>query len=141
MWAGEFLGGEMIFEARDVPYRTQLVPLAAIHAALGASAQTIGKVEKIRRWYWCGVLGELYGGAIETRFANDLQQMVEWCEGGSNPPITVYDASFDPGRLLTLRTRNSAAVQGRLRATDEARVKRLALRPGPDHGEPPRPRA
>ena len=46
------LAGEMIFEARDVPYRSQLVPLAAIHVALGAAAEAIGKVEKIRRWYW-----------------------------------------------------------------------------------------
>jgi len=112
VWAGTFLTGEMIFEARDVPYRTQLVPLAAIHVALGSSAEAIGKVEKIRHWYWCGVLGELYGGAIETRFANDLQQVVEWCSGGEAEPITVYESSFDPGRLLTLRTRNSAAYKG-----------------------------
>jgi hypothetical protein len=111
-WAATFLTGEMIFEARDVPYRTQMVPLAAIHVALGAGAETIGKVEKIRRWYWCGVLGELYGGAIETRFANDLLQVAEWCTSGGNEPISVYESSFDPGRLLTLRTRNSAAYKG-----------------------------
>ena len=112
LWAAAFLNGEMIYEARDVPYRTQLVPLAAIHVALGSSAETIGKVEKIRRWYWCGVLGELYGGAIETRFANDLQQVTEWCSSSVTEPITVYESSFDPGRLLTLRTRNSAAYKG-----------------------------
>ena len=112
LWAAAFLTGEMIFEARDVPYRTQLVPLAAIHVALGASAEAIGKVEKIRRWYWCGVLGEFYGGATETRFANDLQQVTEWCSGAAAEPITVYESSFDPGRLLTLRTRNSAAYKG-----------------------------
>ncbi|MGH3948955.1 MAG: GmrSD restriction endonuclease domain-containing protein [Pseudonocardiaceae bacterium] len=111
-WAATFLNGEMIFEARDVPYRTQIVPLAAIHVALGTGAEAIGKVEKIRRWFWCGVLGELYGGAIETRFANDLQQVTEWCAGGTAEPITVYESSFDPGRLLTLRTRNSAAYKG-----------------------------
>ncbi len=111
-WAATFLTSEMIFEARDVPYRTQLVPLAAIHVALGGGAEAIGKVGKIRRWYWCGVLGELYGGAIESRFGNDLQQVVEWCNGGEGEPITVYESSFDPGRLLTLRTRNSAAYKG-----------------------------
>jgi hypothetical protein len=112
LWAAQFLNGEMVFEARDVPYRTQLVPLAAIHVALGTNADAIGKVDKIRRWFWCGVLGELYGGAIETRFANDLQQVAEWCSGGESDPITVYESSFDPGRLLTLRTRNSAAYKG-----------------------------
>ena len=112
LWAATFLTGEMIFEARDVPYRSQLVPLAAVHVALGAQAELIGKVEKIRRWYWCGVLGELYGGAIETRFAQDLQEVTDWCQGSTSEPITVYEFSFDPGRLLTLRTRNSAAYKG-----------------------------
>lgn len=110
-WAARFLNGERIFEARDIPYRTQLVPLAAIHVALGSQAETIGKVDKIRRWYWCGVLGELYGGAIETRFANDVVQVVQWADDGEEP-ITVYESSLDPGRLLTLRTRNSAAYKG-----------------------------
>jgi hypothetical protein len=110
-WAARFLNGERIFEVRDVPYRTQLVPLAAIHVALGKQAETIGNVERIRRWYWCGVLGELYGGAIETRFANDLMQVVVWVDGAAEP-ITVYESSFDAGRLLTLRTRNSAAYKG-----------------------------
>jgi hypothetical protein len=112
IWSAQFLNGEMIFGARDLPYQTQLVPLAAIHASLGASASSIGKVDKIRQWFWCGVLGELYGGAIETRFANDLQQVVDWCGGADAQPITVYESSFDPGRLLTLRTRNSAAYKG-----------------------------
>lgn len=112
LWAASFLTGEMIYEARDVPYRTQLVPLAAIHVALGPSAEAIGKVDKVRRWYWCGVLGELYGGAVETRFANDVQQVTDWCNGAAEQPITVYESSFDPGRLLTLRTRNSAAYKG-----------------------------
>lgn len=112
LWAAKFLTGERIFEARDVPYRTQLVPLAAIHVALGKDAGAIGKVDKIRRWYWCGVLGELYGGAIETRFANDLVQVTDWVEGAESEPISVYESSFDPGRLLTLRTRNSAAYKG-----------------------------
>lgn len=112
LWAAAFLTGEMIYEARDVPYRTQLVPLAAIHVALGSGAEAIGKVEKLRRWYWSGVLGELYGGAIETRFANDVQQVTDWCTGVEGEPITVYESSFDPGRLLTLRTRNSAAYKG-----------------------------
>lgn len=112
LWAAQFLNGEMVFQARDVPYRTQLVPLAAIHVALGPNAESIGRVEKIRRWYWCGVLGELYGGSIETRFGNDLQQVVEWCLGSGSEPTTIYESTFDPGRLLTLRTRNSAAYKG-----------------------------
>lgn len=67
--------------------------------------------ERVRRWYWCGVLGELYGGATETRFARDLPEVMDWIGGGPEPS-TVRDASFNPARLLTLKTRLSAAYKG-----------------------------
>ena len=37
--------------------------------------------------------------------------MVEWIKGGPLPD-TIAEATFDPNRLLTLRTRNSAAYKG-----------------------------
>src|SRR5205823_703329 len=52
-----------------------------------------------------------YGGSTETRFALDLQQVVEWVRGGPEPS-TVADAIFSPGRLRGMRTRNSAAYKG-----------------------------
>ena len=106
-----FLAEEGIFRAEDVPYRTQLVPLAAIRAALGTEADTHGAMDMLRRWYWCGVLGELYGGAIETRFARDTEQVIDWLRSGDQPG-TVIEASFREARLLTLRTRLSAAYKG-----------------------------
>lgn len=110
-WAAAFLAHEHIFDERDLPYRTQLVPLAAIRAAVGDRAELHGCDAKLRQWYWCGVLGELYGGSIETRFARDLEQVTAWLDGGSEPG-TVADAAFHERRLLTLRTRNSAAYKG-----------------------------
>ncbi|WP_432903755.1 GmrSD restriction endonuclease domain-containing protein [Micromonospora matsumotoense] len=111
-WAAAFLAAEHIFDARDVPYRTQLVPLAAIGAALGDEAALWGHDTKLRQWFWCGVLGELYGGATDTRFARDLEQVTSWLEGRIREPLTVTDASFHEDRLYTLRTRNSAAYKG-----------------------------
>jgi len=70
-----------------------------------------GVSDKLRRWYWCGVLGELYGGTTESRFARDLEEVVEWAKGGA-VPNTIAEATFNPTRLLTLRTRNSAAYKG-----------------------------
>jgi hypothetical protein len=67
---------------------------------------------KLARWYWCGVLGELYGGAIETRIALDLQDLLNWIEGSTTEPTTVVAAGFQPSRLDTLRTRTSAAYRG-----------------------------
>lgn len=115
LWAAAFLAGEHIFQAADVPYRTQLVPLAAIRVALGTKAETHGVIDHLRQWYWCGVMGEQYGGTTETRFARDLAEVVAWVEGvgeGGERPSTIVDANFNPGRLLTLRTRNSAAYKG-----------------------------
>jgi hypothetical protein len=110
-WAGQFLGQEHIYRAADLPYRTQLVPLAAIRVILGGTADLHGNAQKLHHWYWCGVLGELYGGAIETRFARDLEQVVDWIGDGAQPG-SVVEASFRAPRLLTLRTRNSAAYKG-----------------------------
>lgn len=110
--AARFLYGQKIFKARDLPYRTQLVPLAAIFVDLGTDGETEGARQKIARWYWCGVLGELYGGAIESRFARDLPEVVAWVVGEAAEPITIQESSFQANRLLTLRTRNSAAYKG-----------------------------
>ena len=110
--AARFLYGQKIFKARDVPYRTQLVPLAAIFTALGTEGETDGAQRKISRWYWCGVLGELYGGAIESRFARDVPEIVALVRGEAAEPVTIADSNFQAGRLLTLRTRNSSAYKG-----------------------------
>ena len=107
----KFLHGENIFEARDLPYRTQIVPLAAIYATLGDHADKDGVKAKLARWYWCGILGELYGAAVESRFARDLPEVLNWVNGGPEPS-TITEAIFSPSRLLTLRTRNSAAYKG-----------------------------
>lgn len=109
--AARFLHREHVFEAKFLPYRTQLVPLAAILAKLGARAQEETVRSKLVRWYWCGVFGELYGSATETRFARDLPQVLAWIDGGPEPD-TVSEANLAPERLERLRTRNSAAYRG-----------------------------
>lgn len=109
--AAKLLFSQKLFAARDLPYQTQLTPLAAILAVLGDRAENDGVRSQIIRWYWCGVFGELYGGAIETRFAKDLADVLAWIDGAAEP-TTVSDANFVPNRLLTLRTRNSAAYKG-----------------------------
>lgn len=111
-WTASFLSQEGIYTASDVPYRTQLVPLAALRATLGNTIEDHGAIKLIRQWFWCGILGELYGSAVETRFARDLEQVVDWIKCNGAAPSTVTSASFNSSRLLTLRTRNSAAYKG-----------------------------
>jgi len=109
--AARLLYGQKIFAARDLLYRTQLVPLAALFTVLGDRADNDSVRAKLLRWYWCGVFGELYGGSIETRFAKDLPDVLVWIDGGPEP-TTVVDSNFAPTRLFTLRSKNSAAYKG-----------------------------
>lgn len=108
----KFLRKEAFFSKRDLPYRTQLVPLATILTKVGDRWLEPKIYDKISQWFWCGVLGELYGSAIEGRFALDLQDMMVWIQDGETLPTTIGDANFQPGRLDTLRSRNSAAYKG-----------------------------
>lgn len=100
------------FPSKRRPYATQIIPLAAIMAILGPKAEGHGARQQLARWYWSGVFGEMYGGATETRFALDVPDVVAWVTGGADEPRTVRDAQFQADRLLTLRTRNSAAYKG-----------------------------
>lgn len=110
--AARFLHTQKIFDSKNLPYQTQLVPLFTLCTLLGDEFEKLPIRDKLRRWYWCGVMGELYGGANETRFSLDVQQFPEWILDDSKTPITVTDANFSPSRLLTLQTRNSAAYKG-----------------------------
>ena len=110
--AGRFLIQQGFFRSDDLPYATQIVPLAAILTSLDSDYNAVAVTDKIQRWYWCGVLGELYGGAIETRFAKDLPEVLGWVRGMPTLPSTVDEADFRPNRLDSMRTRNSAAYKG-----------------------------
>lgn len=122
-WAGEvergflqvarFLRQECLVSPRDLPYRTQLPPLAAVMASLGAERWREPRIyQKLAQWYWNGVLGELYGGAVETRMANDVEELLGWIEHEADPPRTINDATFQVDRLASLTTRLSAAYKG-----------------------------
>lgn len=110
--AARFLRKECIYDRRELPYSTQIVPLAAVIARIGDRWLEPRIYDKLARWYWCGVLGELYGGAVETRIANDYEELLEWFEDDTAVPRTVQDASFQPERLDSLHSRLSAAYKG-----------------------------
>ena len=109
---GKFLRKECFYDSRNLPYRTQMVPLAAMMAHLGDRWLEPKVNQRLSEWFWCGVMGELYGSAIENRFANDIEDFFIWLEDETKKPRTIFDASFQPSRLETLRTRNSAAYKG-----------------------------
>jgi hypothetical protein len=110
--AAKFLRQLHIYRVIDLPYQGQLVPLAAIFATLGEGAEHATVRERLARWYWCGIFGELYGSAIETRFAKDVLEVPDWALGKGPEPTTVFDGRFRPDRLRSMRTRLSAAYKG-----------------------------
>lgn len=109
--AAKFLMQQFIFSRKDVPYSSQIIPLAVLFAELGEELEPAKAKGLLERWFWSGVFGEYYGGNTETQFALDLRQVTEYVRGGPEP-ILVTQSSFIPERLLTLRTRNSAAYKG-----------------------------
>ncbi len=109
--AARFLHLLHIYRIFDLPYQSQIVPLAAILADIGEAweHQTIRK--KLVIWYWNGVFGELYGSAVETRIAKDFVEVPAWLNGGP-APTTVTETMFRADRLKTMRMRLSAAYKG-----------------------------
>lgn len=117
----KFMRKQCFFSGRELPYRTQLVPLAAVMSQIQERWLEPRLYDRLSRWFWCGVLGELYGGAVETRIANDFEELMPWItsddaddeyENLNGLPRTIGEAAFQESRLDTLRSRNSAAYKG-----------------------------
>lgn len=109
--AAKFLHMLHIYRIFDLPYQSQIVPLAAIIADIGEAWEHEANRAKLVRWYWNGVFGELYGSAVETRIARDFVEVPVWLQGGPEPS-TVSETLFRVDRLKTMRMRLSAAYKG-----------------------------
>ena len=104
--AAAFLTQRCILGSDQVPYASQLVPLATILARL---AEHPGVLEgeqardRLNRWFWSGVFGELYGAHAPTiRAGLDVQEVTPWVLGETEvEPRTVADAEFRESRLLS----------------------------------------
>lgn len=109
--AAKFLHMLHIYRIFDLPYQSQIVPLAAILADIGDAWEHETNRAKLVQWYWNGVFGELYGSAVESRIARDFMEVPEWLNGGPEPS-TVSETIFRADRLKTMRMRLSAAYKG-----------------------------
>ncbi|WP_145543090.1 GmrSD restriction endonuclease domain-containing protein [Yersinia frederiksenii] len=114
--AAKFLRQECFSSHRELPYRTQIAPLATVMTIICSKGEERWREpqihQKLTRWFWCGVLGELYGGAVETRIANDVEELITWIESNGDLPRTINDANFQIDRLDSLASRLSAAYKG-----------------------------
>ena len=109
--AAKFLHMLHIYRIFDLPYQSQIIPLAAILADIGDAWEHEANRAMLVRWYWNGVFGELYGSAVETRIARDFMEVPAWLKGGPEPS-TVSETMFRADRLKTMRMRLSAAYKG-----------------------------
>jgi hypothetical protein len=109
--AAKFLHMLHIYRIFDLPYQSQIIPLAAILADIGDAWEHEANRAKLVRWYWNGVFGELYGSAVDTRIARDFMEVPAWLKGGPEPS-TVSETLFRADRLKTMRMRLSAAYKG-----------------------------
>jgi hypothetical protein len=109
--AAKFLHMQHIYRIFDLPYQSQIVPLAAILADIGNAWEHEANRAKLVQWYWNGVFGELYGSAVESRIARDFMEVPAWLNGGPEPS-TVSETLFRADRLKTMRMRLSAAYKG-----------------------------
>lgn len=108
--AAKFLDDQSIRLKDYLPYPTQFIPLAAIFAELKLRGIT-PITDKIRQWYWCGVFGESYRAAQETRYGRDISEITAWFDSGILPKI-INETQMSALRLMRLKTRTSAAYKG-----------------------------
>lgn len=109
--AAKFLHMLHIYRLFDLPYQSQIVPLAAILADIGSAWEHDTIRAKLVQWYWNGVFGELYGSAVDSRFSRDFLEVPAWLDGGPEP-TTISETTFRADRLKTMRMRLSAAYKG-----------------------------
>lgn len=96
-----------------LPYQTMLPPLAAVLARAGSpkTAEAGAQVEKLRRWFWCAVFGQVYETAANSKSAKDVVEILQWFAGGDLPE-SVESLRFDPRALRDVTPRQRAMYRG-----------------------------
>ena len=110
--AVKFIKEQCIYTSVDLPYTSQLIPLSVAFAIDRNLWFNAANKQKLTQWYWCGVFGEMYGGANETRYVTDILGLMRWTTDDNELPDTVIRSNFYATRLYQLTTRNSAAYKG-----------------------------
>jgi hypothetical protein len=96
-----------------LPYQTMLAPLAAALARTGMpkGAEAGAHREKLKRWFWCAVFGQIYESSPNSQAAKDVAELGVWLAGGS-PPECVTALTFDPKALRDITPRQRAIYRG-----------------------------
>jgi hypothetical protein len=90
-----------------------LAPLAAVIAKSGnpKDAEAGAQREKLKRWFWCSVFGQVYESSPNSKSAKDVTEIQTWLAGG-DPPESVTSFRFDPRALRDVTPRQRAIYRG-----------------------------
>lgn len=96
-----------------LPYQTVLPPLAAVLARVGKvkTAESGAHREKLKRWFWCAVFGQVYESSPNSKSAKDVLEISAWLSGGALPE-SVSSFRFDPRALRDVTPRQRAIYRG-----------------------------
>lgn len=96
-----------------VPYQTMLPPLAAVLARSGnpKTAEAGAQREKLKRWFWCAVFGQVYESAPNSKSAKDVTELLSWLAGDAAPE-SVESFRFDPRALRDVTPRQRSIYRG-----------------------------
>lgn len=96
-----------------MPYQTMLPPMAAVLARSGTpkTAEAGAHREKLKRWFWCAVFGQVYESAPNSKSAKDVTELLLWLAGGATPE-SVETFRFDPRALRDVTPRQRSIYRG-----------------------------
>ena len=110
--AAKFLEEEGIKTKKYLPYKTQLIPMAAVFAKLNSiNKNNLASLKKIRQWYWTSVFSESYRDGHLNRFVKDIVQVMDWINHDKTPEI-VQDVQITAWKLLKAKSIQSAIYKG-----------------------------
>lgn len=96
-----------------IPYPTMLPPLAAVLARSGnpKTPEAGAQREKLKRWFWCAVFGQVYENGTNSKSAKDVSELLLWLSGGPEPE-SVSTFRFDPRSLRAVTPRQRSIYRG-----------------------------
>ena len=110
--AAKFLAEEGITAKKYLPYKPQLIPMAAIFAELNSlNKNDLAARKKIRQWYWTAVFSEAYREGQLNRFAKDIVQVMNWILHDETPDI-VEKVQIGAWNLMKAKSIQSAIYKG-----------------------------
>ena len=111
--ARSFLFSQCVFRKKHLPYAPQVTILAAICAIIGKAQFDKGSTKSLlSRWFWCGVLGEMYGNLTFSSYVNDIMDVPAAIAGISTRIRTIDSAFFNATRLMSVAGGTGAAYKG-----------------------------